>query len=77
MKNNEKVFAVEFECNNCGYKWKEEFYRGDRVTQCWDGVRIQDHRCTGKRSCPYCRIVRCPICDVEKDVKILDRKPLL
>ncbi|MHA1263300.1 MAG: hypothetical protein ACTSSA_14715 [Candidatus Freyarchaeota archaeon] len=72
----EKVFAVKFECANCGAKWEEQFCRGDRVDKKSSGVWVEDHRCTGGPSCPYCRYIECPVCGRGDDVLIRERYPI-
>jgi len=73
----EKAFAVKFECENCGAKWEEQFCRRDRVKGLPLGrVYIEDHRCTRSADCPYCRYVKCPVCEGDDDILIRERYPL-
>jgi len=72
----EKVFAVKFECENCGAEWEEKFCRGDKVEEQFLGIYVQDHRCTGEASCLYCRHIECPVCGRRDDVLIKERYPL-
>jgi len=73
----EKVFAIKFECGNCGAKWEEQFCRGDKVEKLPLGrVYIMDHRCTRRPDCPYCRYIECPVCGRDDDILIRERCPL-
>jgi len=75
----EKVFTVKFRCHNCGHSWWEEFCRGDIVHDGTLGIEapyVEDHRCSHDSNCPYCRYIQCPICGVEEEVSIEDRRPL-
>ena len=72
----EKVFAVKFECGNCGAKWEEQFCREDRVKRQFPGIYVEDRRCTGRPGCPYCRYIECPVCGRRDDVLVKERYPL-
>jgi len=72
----EKVFAIKFRCGNCGAEWEEQFCRGDKVDEQFPGIYVQDHRCTGEPSCPYCRYIECPVCGGEDDVIVRERYPI-
>jgi len=77
---DKKAFAVKFQCRNCGYSWWEEFCKGDIVyNRKWnlEGPYVKDRRCTGGMDCPYCRYVKCPVCEAEKQVSVKERKPLI
>ena len=67
----EEVFTVVFACGNCGKGWPETFQRGDRV----EGTYLVAANCTGSLSCKACRRVYCPLCNIEKDVRVQERYP--
>ncbi|MHA1215676.1 MAG: hypothetical protein ACTSPG_10280 [Candidatus Hodarchaeales archaeon] len=71
----EKVFAIKFECGNCGAKWEEQFCQRDKVSGEFC-VYVKDHRCTAKPDCPYCRYIQCPVCKRQDVILVKERYPL-
>jgi len=63
--NETPVFVVSFVCRNCSRQWKENFYKGDEVSNSIQGIKVKDRRCDGHISCKFCRTIKCPNCDCE------------
>jgi hypothetical protein len=73
---DDKVFKIEFKCQNCSNEWAEEYCKGDEVFEgVITGIRLKDHRCTNTLSCKYCRSIKCPVCGNEK-ITIISRRPI-
>lgn len=71
------AFRVTFECNNCGHQWTEDFEKGDEVrgSGSFSGPYMKSNNCTFSVSCPHCRDITCPVCDVGEDVRVVKREP--
>ena len=70
------TFTVTFSCRNCGNEWAEEFQPGDAVKEQWDGVWVESRACTHGHDCPACRRVKCEVCLMAKDVRVIKREPI-
>jgi len=66
------VFEIDFECTNCGKKWKEQFAKGESVDY-WLllGSEIWV-RCKGS----YDRTIVCSCCGRKKGIHIGERTPI-
>ena len=71
------VFEITFKCGNCANEWTLQYEKGDVVDRKYDGVYVNDHRCTHEFGCRFCHTITCPVCDDDKAVSIMARQPLV
>lgn len=71
------AFNITFACGNCGNTWIESFEKGDSVSGggMFSGPYLTSSKCTGSSSCQHCRHITCPVCDAEKGVQDIKRRP--
>ena len=70
-----EVFFVKFICTNCGAEWIEKFKPSTRVIQDWKGiVVIENYNSVFDKRNIY--RVRCNVCQIQDDVRIVERMPL-
>jgi hypothetical protein len=76
----EPVFAVTFDCQNCGNEWDEKFPPLTTVVS--DGkaglAQVHNDECEtlGTTGCDCCNTIVCPVCRRRSDVTLAGRRPL-
>lgn len=75
----EDVFAVEFECENCGMEWEETYPRRTAVRReaHYSAIVALDEDCSEFiQDCDCCHREVCPNCDLREHVTVSNRRPL-
>ena len=72
------AFEIEFECENCGNEWTDEFNEGElvkqNITSTERGMSIYTSSKFGRQE--YQDNVKCPVCETYQKVQSVNRSPI-
>lgn len=80
MTDDDPVFTVTFECNNCGDTFDRDLPPRTTVTtaRSLGGMVVRNEDCSsmGLINCECCYRVHCPTCDLYGNIRDVERSPL-